>query len=106
MGLLAKLRRRSAELVVLTEVNYTAEHVALAKTVAKRNRILATVSSRIPLLRVVLALVGFAWLLALSYEGLWKGTYVDEHAVQPAQVSHRYSRVKLPLLFTADPGRR
>lgn len=26
-------------------------------------------------------------MLALPYEGLWKRTYVDEHALQPAQVA-------------------
>lgn len=38
-------------------------------------------------LRLLLVIVGIAWLLALPYEGLWKETYVDEHAIQPAQVS-------------------
>ena len=30
--------------------------------------------------------VGFAWALALPYEGFWKDAYVDENAIQPAQV--------------------
>lgn len=72
---------------VLTDVNFTPEHVSLARTIAKRNRLFAALSSRIPLLRVVLVVIGVAWLLALPYEGLWKDTYVDEHAIQPAQVS-------------------
>lgn len=37
--------------------------------------------------RATLTLVGVLWLLALPYEGLWKRTYVDEHALQPAQVA-------------------
>ena len=32
--------------------------------------------------------MGTLWILALPYEGLWKGTYVDEHALQPAQVGY------------------
>lgn len=41
------------------------------------------------------ALIGVAllWLLALPYDGLWKHTYVDEHAIQPAQVSSHATRV-------------
>jgi len=39
--------------------------------------------------RVVLAVAGVLWLLALPYEGLWKDTYVDENAIQPAQVSNQ-----------------
>ena len=38
--------------------------------------------------RLLLALAGLAWLGALSYEGLWKRTYIDENALQPAQVGH------------------
>lgn len=37
--------------------------------------------------RAVLTFIGILWLLALPYEGLWKKTYVDEHALQPAQVA-------------------
>jgi hypothetical protein len=36
--------------------------------------------------RLLMVVVAFAWLLALPYEGLWKGAYIDEHAIQPAQV--------------------
>lgn len=36
--------------------------------------------------RIILASIGVLWILALPYEGLWKNTYMDEHAVQPAQV--------------------
>lgn len=87
MGLLGRLRRRQGQPILLTDVNFTPEHVSLARTIAKRNRLFAALSSRIPLLRVILVVVGVAWLLALPYEGLWKDTYVDEHAIQPAQVS-------------------
>ena len=36
--------------------------------------------------RLLLALAGLVWLAALPYEGLWKRTYIDENALQPAQV--------------------
>lgn len=39
------------------------------------------------LYRFALAFVGIAWLFALPYHGLWKSTYLDEHALQPAQVT-------------------
>jgi hypothetical protein len=42
-------------------------------------------------LRLLLVSFGISWLLALPYEGLWKETYVDEHAIQPAQVGPVYS---------------
>ncbi|KAK8864688.1 hypothetical protein IAR55_001940 [Kwoniella newhampshirensis] len=67
--------------------NYTAEHVALAKTIARRRRILDVVWRHVPLLRAFMVIVGILWLLALPFEGLWKRTYVDEHALQPAQVT-------------------
>ena len=35
-------------------------------------------------------MIGIVWLLVLPHEGLWKDTYVDEHALQPAQVSTRF----------------
>ncbi|ORY26329.1 Gaa1-like protein [Naematelia encephala] len=71
----------------LTSTNYSPEHVALAKTIRRRRKIIAAVSARIPLVRAVMVLVGVAWILALPYEGLWKNTYIDEHAIQPAQVT-------------------
>lgn len=40
--------------------------------------------------RVALAGVGILWLLALPYEALWKRTYIDEHAIQPGQVTLYY----------------
>lgn len=36
--------------------------------------------------RVILTVTGLLWLLALPDEALWKPTYIDEHALQPAQV--------------------
>ena len=38
-------------------------------------------------MRLVMVCIGVLWLLALPYDGLWKDTYVDEHAIQPAQVT-------------------
>lgn len=43
-------------------------------------------------IRLIMVIVGYAWILALPYEGLWKGTYIDEHALQPGQVSQRQVR--------------
>ena len=40
--------------------------------------------------RAALAAVGMIWLLALPYEALWKRTYIDEHAIQPGQVTLYY----------------
>ena len=34
--------------------------------------------------------MGILWLLALPYEALWKRTYIDEHAIQPGQVTLYY----------------
>ncbi|WWD17002.1 hypothetical protein CI109_101438 [Kwoniella shandongensis] len=86
--MLARLRRKPAGPPPDPKsVNYSAEHVALAKTIARRQRMLNSVWRHVPLIRAILATVGVLWLLALPYEGLWKRTYVDEHALQPAQVT-------------------
>ena len=34
-----------------------------------------------------MVMVAFLWILALPYKGLWKGTYIDENAISPGQVS-------------------
>jgi hypothetical protein len=50
----AMLRRfRRTEPPELTRINYTPEHVALAKTIARRRRIVAAVARSIPLIRWV-----------------------------------------------------
>lgn len=71
-------------------VNYTKEHVRLAKTITRRKKLTGLFWTHLPYIRFALALIGILWLLALPYEGLWKGTYIDEHAIQPAQVSLSY----------------
>jgi glycosylphosphatidylinositol transamidase len=50
-------------------------------------------------LRILLIIVSFLWLAALPYEGLWKNTYIDEHAIQPAQVTLKYEWANV---FAAD----
>ena len=37
--------------------------------------------------RSIFVAISIGWLLVLPYDGLWKHTYIDEHALQPAQVS-------------------
>jgi glycosylphosphatidylinositol transamidase len=92
------IRARRSAPIAYTDVNYTAEHVRLAKTLERRSRILNALWARLGLVRYVpclvklicsaiLAIVGLAWLFALPCHGLWKGTYIDEHAIQPAQVT-------------------
>lgn len=34
-----------------------------------------------------MVVVSVLWILALPYRGLWKGTYIDENAISPGQVS-------------------
>lgn len=78
-------------------VNYSREHVSLAKTIGRRRKVVAALDKRLPLVRWVniidcadrraaMVVVATLWFVALPYRGLWKGTYVDEHAIQPAQV--------------------
>ncbi|EIW65967.1 hypothetical protein TREMEDRAFT_70378 [Tremella mesenterica DSM 1558] len=81
---LIRLRRGTPN---LTAINYTPEHAALAKTIVRRRKIFRALSSRVSLIRLILATVGVLWILALPYEGLWKRTYVDENALQPGQVN-------------------
>ncbi|WWC89001.1 uncharacterized protein L201_003918 [Kwoniella dendrophila CBS 6074] len=89
--MLSRLRRKSTgPLPDVRSVNFTKEHITVSRTIARRKRILDTIWNRISLIRAILALAGFLWLLALPYEGLWKGTYVDEHALQPAQVTTHF----------------
>ncbi|WVW84278.1 hypothetical protein I302_106308 [Kwoniella bestiolae CBS 10118] len=68
-------------------VNFTVEHVTVSKTIARRKKVFDVIWKKIPLIRLILAVAGLIWLLAIPYEGLWKGTYVDEHALQPGQVT-------------------
>ncbi|WVQ77910.1 hypothetical protein IAR50_007616 [Cryptococcus sp. DSM 104548] len=68
-------------------VNYTKEHVTIAGTIRRRQTVLGAVWRHLPTIQWILILAGLGWLLALPYEGLWRGTYVDEHALQPAQVT-------------------
>ena len=49
--------------------------------------------------RTLLTFISFLWLAALPYEGLWKNTYIDEHAIQPAQVTLKYEWANV---FAAD----
>ncbi|WRT66675.1 uncharacterized protein IL334_003635 [Kwoniella shivajii] len=86
--MLRRLRRRpTGPPPDAKSVNYTPEHVSVSKTIARRRKVIDALWTRIPLIRVILGTIGLLWLLALPYEGLWKGTYVDEHALQPAQVT-------------------
>ncbi|OCF31947.1 glycosylphosphatidylinositol transamidase [Kwoniella heveanensis BCC8398] len=104
--MLSRLRRRTAGPRPDPQgVNFTSEHLTAAKTLARRKQVINAIWVRIPILslwsggalediadnslyfRFVLALVGIIWLLAIPYEGLWKRTYVDEHALQPSQVT-------------------
>ncbi|KAL0245438.1 hypothetical protein I308_104563 [Cryptococcus tetragattii IND107] len=90
MSLLARFRRRNVPPPPPPDpnsVNYTPEHVALAKTIARRQKLFRIFWRNISTIQAVLTFIGVLWLLALPYEGLWKNTYVDEHALQPAQVA-------------------
>ncbi|WVR06746.1 hypothetical protein IAU60_003781 [Kwoniella sp. DSM 27419] len=89
--MLSRLRRRHAGVRPdPSSVNHSPEHVTMAKTIARRKRVVDAVWERIPLLRATLAIAGVAWLLALPYNGLWKHMYQDEHALQAAQVRTYY----------------
>ncbi|OWZ51875.1 glycosylphosphatidylinositol transamidase [Cryptococcus neoformans 125.91] len=88
MSLLARFHRRNPPPPPdPNSVNYTAEHVALAKKIARRQKLFRIFWKNVSKIQAALTLVGVLWLLALPYEGLWKRTYVDEHALQPAQVA-------------------
>lgn len=46
--------------------------------------------------RALLVVVGIGWLLVLPFDELGRSTYMDENAVQPAQVrTEPYSRKKV-----------
>ncbi|KIR59374.1 glycosylphosphatidylinositol transamidase [Cryptococcus bacillisporus CA1873] len=90
MSLLARFRRRNVPPPPPPDpnsVNYTPEHVALAKTIARRQKLFRIFWRNISKIQAILTFIAVLWLLALPYEGLWKNTYVDEHALQPAQVA-------------------
>ncbi|ORX35566.1 putative GPI-anchor transamidase [Kockovaella imperatae] len=69
------------------EVNYTREHVAIAKTIRRRRRVVRWINRHLGGIRALLFGIGVVWILALPLEALWRGTYVDEHALQPNQVN-------------------
>ncbi|WVN87652.1 uncharacterized protein L203_102835 [Cryptococcus depauperatus CBS 7841] len=86
--MLSKLRRRNAGPPPdPNSINYTTEHVSLAKTISRRRRLIATFWKHVDKIQFGLIVLGLGWLIALPYEGLWKRTFVDEHALQPAQVN-------------------
>ncbi|WWC62223.1 uncharacterized protein I303_104818 [Kwoniella dejecticola CBS 10117] len=89
--MLSRLRRRDVGPPPdMKNVNFTREHVSVSKTIARRKRVLGLVWDKIPLMRFLLATIGVLWLFALPLERLWKGNYVDEHALQPAQVNTKF----------------
>ncbi|OCF60861.1 glycosylphosphatidylinositol transamidase [Kwoniella mangroviensis CBS 10435] len=86
--MLSRIRRRNAgPRPDPKSVNFASEHLTVSKTIARRKKVLGVIWEKIPLIRAILATAGFLWLFAIPYEGLWKGTYVDEHALQPGQVT-------------------
>ena len=59
---------------------------ALVARVRRRKRLEKLVVKYLPYLRYALLAVGYIWLLVLPWPRLGRNTYIDEHALQPAQV--------------------
>ncbi|KAL1408622.1 Glycosyl phosphatidyl inositol protein transamidase complex subunit [Vanrija albida] len=77
----------------------TPEQAKLGAKLDKRRRIVNLVWARLGAVRALLAVIGVAWLFALPHPALWKHTFIDEHALQPAQVTIYYDWAQV---FRAD----
>ncbi|TEB26622.1 Gaa1-domain-containing protein [Coprinellus micaceus] len=55
--------------------------------VRRRRAMIQKLHQRLPFLKVLLFLVGYLWMVAIPYPDLGRTTYIDENALQPAQVS-------------------
>lgn len=57
------------------------------KRLQRRTKLITAITSRLTLVRVLLFLVGYGWLLVLPWKGMSRGTWIDENALQPGQVN-------------------
>lgn len=55
--------------------------------VRRRRALIQKFYARLPVLKVLLFLVGYLWMVAIPYPDLGRTTYIDENALQPAQVA-------------------
>ncbi|KIM25331.1 hypothetical protein M408DRAFT_212529 [Serendipita vermifera MAFF 305830] len=58
-----------------------------ASRLKRRERIISNITSRLTPLRIILFIVGYAWLLLLPWKGLSRTAWIDENALQPGQVN-------------------
>ncbi|KAF9526996.1 Gaa1-like protein [Crepidotus variabilis] len=57
------------------------------RTILRRRYYVALISRRLTLIEIILFLIGYLWLLVLPLPRLGQRTYMDENALQPAQVN-------------------
>ncbi|EPQ58341.1 Gaa1-domain-containing protein, partial [Gloeophyllum trabeum ATCC 11539] len=73
MSLLSRLRRGGGD--------------ANVARIQRRRALSATLWKRLPYIKVTLLVVGLLWMLLIPLPMLSQGTYIDENALQPGQVS-------------------
>ncbi|PPQ64654.1 hypothetical protein CVT26_002744 [Gymnopilus dilepis] len=61
------------------------------KRIRRRMRLVSQLNRRLPLIKIALFLVGYLWMLLLPAPDLGRTTYIDENALQPAQVNTEWS---------------
>lgn len=60
---------------------------ALRASLIRRARLLTILANLLPLVRTLLLLAGLVYTFLLPWQGLGRGHYVSENALQPGQVS-------------------
>ncbi|KAG8805739.1 Glycosyl phosphatidyl inositol protein transamidase complex subunit, partial [Serendipita sp. 399] len=58
-----------------------------SKRLQRRSRFINHIINRLYIIRVLLFLTGFGWLILLPWNGLSRRAYIDENALQPGHVS-------------------
>jgi GPI-anchor transamidase subunit GAA1 len=53
--------------------------------------VISHITSRLPVIRILLFVVGYGWLLLLPWHGLSRRAWIDENALQPGQVNVEWS---------------
>jgi glycosylphosphatidylinositol transamidase len=53
--------------------------------------VISRIAAHLPVIRILLFVVGYGWLLLLPWNGLSRRAWIDENALQPGQVNVEWS---------------
>lgn len=86
--LLQRLRGRKGD---DTTAKPQSENELYATRLARRQAFTGLVARILPFIRFALYFVGYVWMILIPFQDLSRGTWVDENALQPAQVTTYWS---------------